>query len=439
MKINSYFFERLKKEHYENVLIDLLPTKYFSNHVLSSNKIKKGNSIYLFIIAILYTHLYSINQLKRLIREKCFSLKKEYKLLVYLPNNKYQRFFKSLFKDDEIKSILIISDETIELEHITKNSFFESRVKTFFSTIYPSYLMVIKTLYKTYIIEKHNNFNRTSLLHLNTAILQTHFINSLSKKTSFKKFFSLHPNGDLHNILKELTNLETHSIRPDTTIYTEEHKFIKSDILYFKSDFEKEVYRHYKIKTELVKTGFIYNELQKKKTKYNEKLNVLFIDTCTNINKESVQIRHRSIIDYYEIFNSEMNLFHKFHPGLVKEEKDKTIEVFKKKSVEIVEEINDLSKFDVVIGFFSTMFHDCLCKGITYIELTGEYSVESGFITPIDKSPLNKIKNKSDLYETKIKLENDISLFYNDDIWNWYYQTYNIPDGKINLKTNLLN
>jgi hypothetical protein len=36
------------------------------------------------------------------------------------------------------------------------------------------------------------------------------------------------------------------------------------------------------------------------------------------------------------------------------------------------------------------------------------------------------------------KIEDDIKTIYNPEIWEWYYKTYNIPNGKKELKSILL-
>jgi hypothetical protein len=91
-----------------------------------------------------------------------------------------------------------------------------------------------------------------------------------------------------------------------------------------------------------------------------------------------------------------------------------------------------------VIGFFSTLHHDVLCSGVCYIEVTGEYNIVAGIESPNHLSPLPKINNFIDFKNTLIQIQDNIEDLYDPKIWNWYYKTYNIPHGKVDLKNNLL-
>jgi hypothetical protein len=234
---------------------------------------------------------------------------------------------------------------------------------------------------------------------------------------------------------------EMHSIRPDTTTYSEEHRYIKSDYLYYKSEYEREVYSSFNIKTTLVKGGYLYENIFKPKDIFNDLLKILFIDTCTNVDVNSAEIRRKAIADFYEVFSLKsdtINLYHKFHPGLLKEERLQTMKLIDAKSVKVLDVLVDLREFDMVIGFYSTLYHDVLCSGICFVELSGEYNTYPDMINPLMLSPISKINSKNDFIIKLHEIEDNIEGNYSSEIWNWYYETYNIPEGKVHLKNRLL-
>jgi hypothetical protein len=435
------FLNKLETGNLKNVLRKFLPTRYESEHDLNFYKVKKGNYIYVYIYEIALISLYCCKILWKLVKQKQVKLNANYKLLVYVPNNKYERFYNNVFKDSDNKSILVISDDTIDLQHITKNSFFDSRSSYFLKVLLPSYKFTLKVCYREFLKKEKKEFDFSTTIHLISTVTQSFGLKYLSNHTNWDKTFSLHPNGDVHYLLVLFFDNEMHSIRPDTTVNSKEHRHIKSDYLYYKSNFEKEVYLQCNLEAKLIKAGFLYDKILEPKKSFLKDLKVLFIDTCTNKNLDSISIRRKAINEYYSILsneNTKIDLYHKFHPGLLKSEKNITIDLLENRKVKILGNNIDITEFDIVIGFFSTLHHDVLCGGVCYIELTGEYNMDPEIQNPIHSSPIPKINNLIDLQSTFNQIQSNIESIYDQEIWNWYYRTYNIPNGKGDLKYNLL-
>ncbi|MFN3588739.1 MAG: hypothetical protein ACK4UP_05110 [Spirosomataceae bacterium] len=435
MIVNNLFLEKIIAEDFRKVLRIFLPTRYHSHHIFDNNREYEriGHVGYLIIL------LYFFKQLFELIKQQKTYLNENYKMIVYVPNNKYERFYSNLFSNRYREDLLVISDTKTDCEGILKYTFFDTRLKYIVDVLWPSLLLSFKAYRNTANSTKSSKVDYSSLIHLTTSISQCFFLIYLSKHTKFSLFFSLHPNGDFHNLIRITYSIKVHSIRPDTTSYSEEHKYIKTDFLYYKSKFEKEIYSKYNLNCDLLEAGYIYRDIIEPKINFNDKLKVLFVDTCTNKQVESVFKRRKAIWDYYKIFsgdNTKLELYHKFHPGLLNVEKRYTKKILKEVNVKIVDGSLDYKKYDIVIGFYSTLFHDFLCTGITYLELDGEYSL-------IEKnkkvcSPLQKIQQIEDLYNVRDQLKKDARVLCNMDVWKRYYDTYNIPNGKKKLLDNLL-
>jgi len=366
---------------------------------------------------------------------------KSYSLIVYVPNYKYVRFFNNIFNKYEREKVLLISDSKINIKSISKNDFIDSSWGYLKDVLFPSITFTTKVLYQNFIEKKKKQIDLSSILHLFTSVLQSFFLINLRKKTRSEKILSLHPNGDLHFLLRMIFESEMHSIRPDTTSLSEEHAFIKSDFLYYKSVNEKKIYESFKLKAHILKSGYIYKRIETPKQNFNKGLKILFLDTCTNTQIESVATRSKAISDFYNVFSSNkqniLNVDHKFHPGLIPEEKKKTLKKLKTLDVNVVNEVVNIKDYDIVIGFYSTLFHDILCKGVSYIELTGQYDMYPLIKNSINESPILKIKSKIELRKIFFSLNNDPKKLYPEEIWEWYYKFYNIPNGKFDLKKNL--
>ena len=440
MSIES-FLEQFNREKYVVVLKRNLPTRYLSDHTFHYKKKQKGNRIYLFLCGFFIISLYFFKQLYKSYLFGCKSLSEDYKLLVYLPNRKYQRFYEALFTREEKDNILLLTDELVDFDSVTKNHMITGRVDFFLKVLWTSFARCVRILYINIFNLRDEILEYSSILHLSSAVFQSFFLISLREQINILRIFSLHPNGDFHFIAKKVFNEEFHSIRPDTTTYSLEHKYIETDYLYYKSEEEREVYESYSIKTKLVKGGYLFNEIYKPKRNFKNVLKVLFIDTCTNTMSGSDIIRQNAVSNFYEIFgdnNRGIAVSHKFHPGLNDIEKEQTSVVLKTYGINPILADVKIRDYDIVIGFYSTMFHDVLCSGVSFVELSGEYNMYPLAQNSLYISPILKINSKKDFIQLLKLMSANLSLLYPSELWNWYYGKYNIPEGKNSLKLNLL-
>jgi len=190
-----------------------------------------------------------------------------------------------------------------------------------------------------------------------------------------------------------------------------------------------------------VESGYLYEEIVAPRIVFNRRPKILFLDTCLNKNSKSVATRKQALGDFYHFFSQknqkEIDVYHKFHPGLLKKEKVETLKMLKTGGVRTITGCVDMKDYDLVLGFYSTLFHDALCCGTCYVELTGIYNLLPSFENSLDHSPIRKVKNKQDIGDLFVAITDNLDELYHDEIWEWYYRFYNIPNGKLALMRNL--
>ena len=429
--INKFILE-LNTEDTDKVLKEYLPTNFHSSH-FKNKTISGENKIIILIKSVLLCIAYFSKFFLQILFKKKQKIKSKYKLLVYVPNLKFERYYLSLFNKKESLDNLVISDTILNIPSINPNIVLDSNFKYFSEVFLKSFILCLNITLK-------NKTNYESLIHLFSSVKQCNYLNYFSTKTEFKKIFSLHPNGDLHFLLRYKFKNEIHSIRPTTTTYSEEHKYIKTDFLYYKSSSELKVYSSYNLESKFIQSGVLFKEIKKPKTKFNNKLKILFVDTVTNSNINSSITRRNGITDFYKCFSEIKNIIevhHKFHPGLIKDEKNKTINLIKPLDFVTVEENQNLSNFDVVIGFFSTLCYDALTNGILFIELKGMYNLNPDLINSLHDSPSPKILDFNSMLRFRNIISTDLQNLYDPNIWIHFYKKYNIPNGKNDLLENL--
>jgi len=426
------FILKLNTEDTDKVLKEYLPTNFHSNH-FKNKTISGDNKIIIMIKSVLLYIAYFSKFFLQFLFTKKQKIKIKYKLLVYVPNLKYERYYLSLFNKKESQDNLVISDSILNIPSINPNRVLDSYFKYFIEVFLKSSIMCLNIS-----IKKKTNYE--SLIHLFSSIKQCNYLKYFSTKTEFNKIFSLHPNGDFHFLLRYKFKNEIHSIRPTSTTYTEEHRYIKSDFLYYKSSTELNVYSSYNIESKFIQSGLIFKEIKKPRTEFNDKLKILFVDTVTNSNIDSSIKRRNGIADFYECFSEIKNIIevhHKFHPGLIKDEKNKTTNFIKPFDFVSVDKNQNLSNFDVVVGFFSTLCYDVLTNGILFVELKGIYNLNPDLLNSLNDSPLPKILEFDGMIRFRNIISTDLKSLYDPKIWTHFYKKYNIPNGKNELLKNL--
>lgn len=427
------FLNSLGKGHIKEVLNENLPTKFISDHLTISSK------IYNRLINLIILNGYYFKKIIYFSKLKKQRIINKYDILVYIPNKKYERFYNRLFSKCKLKILLLSNDENV-MNSITSNYPINSNIKHFIHVILKSYLFCTRICLLSFFKKKYL-VNKTELIHMMSSVYQSYFLVYLKNNVEFKKIFSMHPNGDMHFLLRKVFfGCKFYSMRPDTTTYSREHKHITTDYLFYKSEYERKVYEDLKIKTSLIKGGMIYDKIIKPRKSFNNKPKILFIDTCTNKLGESLKIRRNAIdhfYDGYKIGGFDYDLYHKFHPGLIKKEQQKSIYKLESLGIKIIDDDLNICDYDIVVGFYSTMFHDILLNGICFVEITGDYNMYPLIENSLVKSPIPKIKSKRDIIKFFNKAESNIDFFYDLSIWKWYYSFYNIPKGKNDILSNL--
>lgn len=286
MKV-SELVKSFKGKNIEDIVDEKMPVDIFSQHYKKNDNSGLNYGIaYTFLTLFyvllkeLYLHIkYAL--IGAQISESCI------KTLFYIPNIKYERFFNSL--EDEIEdSYFIITNGKITrehqcLKHIKNKSTFVFFIKSYIFIFSRAILIVFfeRNRMKKFNIKIPKLFKLFNLISI---------YNFLFKKIKFTQFFSFAPSTDQHQILYHYYREEFrdfYSIRPEATSYVDEIKTIQSNILFYKSNYEKNIYKHYKLqdKMKLIKGGAL--------AKPNININncsddIVFFDTAksknTNIN-----------------------------------------------------------------------------------------------------------------------------------------------------------
>jgi hypothetical protein len=264
---------------------------------------------------------------------------------------------------------------------------------------------------------------------------------ALFKKIAFDKYFSLHPVGDFHQVIQNFYNTNfknTYAIRPTTTSMAKEHHFISTDNLFYKTDDELSIYQRSNLNgVKLIKGGLIAdNKLFKKNS---AKKAILFLDTCTNVNPDSIIIRRKATEQFLQ-YVSKLNttIYYKFHPALIDSELKRTkekINSLAKPNIKILDADIQWEKIGLAIGFDTTLFYECFLNRIPVLSFREKYYLFPNLINEFTNSPIMAIKNESD-FEMIARLLND-KVFCNnikDEQYQWFSKEYNYPAGMNTIK-----
>ena len=417
------FFYELAKNGVQATLRKYLPTAYVSSHlneVVFSwlQTLPKVRGVFIWLA-------YHVVWLVQILKNRKINVSSEYDLLVYVPNDKYLRYYDSLFSNLEELKIAVISDSVVQGVSLCPQRSINS-YKRYILQVY------IRSLIKSFSLLVKDSGASNVPMHLVSTIRQAFFVQYLVRVSSIKRIFSLHPTGDLHSILRLLLMCPFYSIRPTTTTNTDEIAFISTDYLYYKSEKEKEIYNSYGLDSVLIKGGAIYESIEKPKRSFNRVKRVLFIDTVTT-DTFSSEIRKKALIDFYQTvikFENDVIIDHKFHPGILRSERELTLElVVSAPNATIVDVVNWID-YDMVIGFKSTMFIDALYKGIMVVELNGEYNLRPSKDNPYEYLKIPSIESQRTLEDWINRIVSNIQGLYDYGLWKRFYTFYNLPIGK---------
>ena len=436
MQLKTKLF--IEKKGINNGIKLIIPAKFSSLHYNvernSSWAYIFGGSSYIFL-----SLLYKLFKVK-----KSCQFNSNYDVLFYVPNIKYERFLEALIKSSKI-SYLIISEENFKNNIISVDSFY--RFKNYyypfilFNLIFKTFIFSIKT---SQIKSFKNHYWHIVSLYRREIIVKT-----LLNNIRFKKYFSFHPNDGFHVIIQKFYKncfQNTYAIRPTTTTFTPEHKFISTDNLFYKTEKEYKIYKnlHLKDVKNLSKGGLIANRIIEKRLELKTKDYLLFIDTCTNIDPKSPEIRRNAVVKIINYFSKkDLNVLYKFHPGLIKSERKKTerlINNLNYKKITILSEEIPWDKVNIAIGFESTLFYDCFIRNIPVLTLTQTFSLFQNKISEFSDPSILSIKNEDDFSLIDRILNDKLFLKYAQEKQKkWFSKEYNFPNGMLHIIKELVN
>lgn len=434
-------FKQLTKQMFSSISIDILkreglkkgiehifPVKFYSVHI---PKHVRSNSWFYILAGTFYLFFKLLNG-----KKKRFTIKEKYGVLFYVPNSKYKKFVDALTKNVSY-SYLIISEEVYDSNVLSVDDYRIINAKNFpfklLSVLFHLFVFSLKT--KQISAFKKQYWNILSLVRRDLLA------EALFKNVGFEKYFSFHPVGDFHQVIQNFykTNFNnTYAIRPTTTSMAKEHQFISTDNLFYKTEYELSIYQHSNLHgLKLIKGGLIAeNKLFEKDSARNT---ILFLDTCTNVNPDSITIRRKAVTQFLNYVNKlNAKVYYKFHPALVEIEVKLTkekINSLAKPNIKILDANIPWEKIGLAIGFDTTLFYECFLNKIPVLSFREEYYLFPNKINEFTHSPVIEIKNESD-FEMIPKLLND-TVFWNkikDEQYQWFSEKYNYPAGMNTIK-----
>lgn len=418
----------LKEKGIAQGIKSIFPVKFVSNHISKQTR----NNSWFYIIAGTFYLFFKLLFAKK----KRFTIKEKYDVLFYVPNSKYKKFADALTKNVSY-SYLIISEEVYNSNVLSVDDYRLVNAKNFPFKL----LSVLFHLFVFSLNTKQLSDFKKQYWNILSLVRRDLLADALFQNITFEKYFSLHPVGDFHQIIQNFykTNFKnTYAIRPTTTSMAKEHQFILTDNLFYKTEDELSIYQRSNLNgVKLIKGGLIAEtKLFEKDSARNA---ILFLDTCTNVNPDSIIIRRKAtegFIKYVSKLNT--TIYYKFHPALIDSELKRTkekINSLENPSIEILSNDIPWEKIGLAIGFDTTLFYECFLNKIPVLSFREEYYLFPNKKNEFTHSPVIAIKNESD-FEMISKLLND-TVFWNkikDEQYQWFSEKYNYPAGMNTIK-----
>jgi hypothetical protein len=426
MTFNS--IQLLKEKGIEKAIKSIFPVKFVSNHV---SKHVRSNSWFFIIAGSFYLFFKLL-----FFRKRKFPVKKKYNVLFYVPNSKYKKFVDALTNNVSF-SYMIISEEIYNSNVISVDDYRLLNAKNIPFQLLKALIHLFVYSLKT---KQLSDFKK-QYWNILSLVRRDLLAEVLFKNVGFEKYFSFHPVGDFHQVIqnfyKEMFN-KTYAIRPTTTSMAKEHQFISTDNLFYKTEDELNIYQRSNLNgVKLIKGGLIAeNKLFEKDLARNA---ILFLDTCTNVNPDSIIIRRKAtekFIQYVSKLNT--TVYYKFHPALIDSElkrTEKKINSLANPNIKILDADIPWKKIGLAIGFDTTLFYECFLNKIPVLSFREEYYLFPNQINEFTHSPVIAIKNESD-FELISRLLNDKAFRNNkkDEQYLWFSEKYNYPAGMNTIK-----
>ena len=436
---NETLNRQLQDKSLVEIAIEVLPGKYSSMH---NNKISNLDLNFINIVTFFVKVFYLIT--KCYIRSRTYSNleSKRFDFLLFVPNQKFTSYFNLLDKELHGKKMVVSLEDLDINDCINLRKFIPNRFKA--SNAFSICLLA----YSISVIRKKKEFK---LLINNLELLQKLIYNIiildyLFRNILFRNYFSLLPNIDHHYIIETYFSQffeNTYAIRATATDLSDEHKYIKTKNLFYKSILEKSIYEQILIvkNINLLEASLLIELKQKEfKREYPKNpQNIVFLDTCLMKNHKCNISRERAIEKFYDFFRNQGGTLvsHKFHPGLsLKERKS-----FKKKypNIHIIED-NDqdyVFKFDLIVGFYSTVFQLAIMNRVPIIMISNYFntSQENFYSSFFDLSnaPIINLKTANEMNKVFsaifYRAESFTSFLKTEELYEFYARLYNYPVG----------
>lgn len=437
---NQVFEEQLKRASIVDIALQVLPGKYSSVH---NNKITDNPVSFFFIIRHFFLVFLLIGKYCFKKHNKSTDKNYSFDFLVLVPNRKFVsnlEVVKSNLKVDyKIISIANIDEEN----HINIKQYMPYRFKIIirFSILLITY-SILSLRNRVEFRKLLNNLDLVQKLIFNILVFNEFF-----KKYHFKKYFSLLPNIDHHYIIETYFRnkfINTFAIRVAATTFANEHRYIKTDVLFYKSALEKKIYESLLIDRNI---KLLPASLLVEIKGYNTDINnlkcpkrVVFLDTCLMNDERYNTGRTEAITDFYRVMArySDVKIFHKFHPAIDSNSRKSTLETIGKNASFIDDYDPDyLQDAELIVGFYSTVYQTAILQKTPIILLEHTYSFKNetvGFKDyDLESAPVIKVNNSKELNDILFRVfcsKQPYSITLNtSSLFNWYKELYNYPEG----------
>lgn len=407
------FVKDIEKYGLQTSLEMYCPGIFVTPHVLDS---RKTNRVRVFFGTVAILCVSFINSFRK--RKVLFN---SYDVLVYVPNEKYTRFLTAL-ADNAKYSYLVVSDSRLSIPSITLEDAASFSRLGYFGGLFSSYFRLKRNT---------TSADNKRLLckyywNIMSVLRRDLLLEKMLSKISFKYFFSLQPIDSYHSVIHVAykNNFQkTLAIRPTTTTRNKENSCYICDVLFYKTEEEFDIYKEAcNPAIQLVRGGLLYStNIFRSHTRINNRC--ICFDTCTSKDEKWNQSRLSFLYAFLEYANkNSINVFYKFHPGLLAEPRKKTEEKLSQyDNVVIIDNNVPWDEVDFSIGFSSTIFFDSILHGIPVFDM-GEMTYffdKEHQVYCIKK--VEELEILNDFYKNR-------DAFVNDQ-YNWICKKYNYPEG----------
>ena len=416
------FIEEIENKGLKTTLEKYSPGILVSKHVLET---RQTNGIRL-IAGTLAIFAVSVADFFR----KAKKTEKDYNTLIYVPNEKYTRFLTALTENAKY-NYLVVSDSRLSVESFILSDYASFSRTTYLFPLIRDFFSVVRTCRKN---------NELSILRqyywtMFSVLRRERMLNCILKKVKFKNFLSFQPIDSYHSIVQNSFKnkfITTFSIRPTTTSHSEENRYYKTDVLFYKSADECDIYKEMcSPEIKLEKGGLLYPSGLYGKGRIPTR-KCMFFDTCTSKDEkwnESRQVFLNAYMEYAK--ENSLHVYFKFHPGLLPELRQVTEkQLADYDNVEIIDNKVPWGEVDFSIGFSSTIFYDSILHGVPVFDMGSQTYFFDDENSDYRVNKIEELKRVTDFYQHKEEVT--------EAQYNWLSKEYHYPQGIENINARLM-